>query len=127
MEEKAAEIVYTVVGLGITAVAVVLVEWVRRRIGVEGMLKIQEEIGLKKELALLAIKFVEQAFRQHKGRQKFDLAAGFISEQAEKLGLQISAREIKVLVEWAVRTMKDEFGENWGEVTKTNDRPRISN
>jgi len=50
------------------------------------------------------------------GDEKVQKATEFISEQAAKVGLAISPEEIRTLIEWAVRTLKDEFGEAWGKV-----------
>ena len=71
----------------------------------------------KQELALVAVKAVEQLWAGIlKGPEKVSKAAEIIANQANRIGLTIPPDEIEALIEWAVRTMKDEFGEQWANV-----------
>lgn len=103
----------------ITLAAGFIVAYIRKRLGVEGMLKIEAELALKQELAALAVRFAEQAFRDLKGEEKYNRAAEWLAERAEEIGLAITAGEIKGLIEAALRAFKDEFGEEWAKQKET--------
>lgn len=117
MEDLVLRLAYDFLAILITIVVAMLVGWLKKKLGVEGIKKVQEELVAKQELALLAVKAVEQLWGGvlH-GDEKVQKAAEFISTQAAKAGLTISPEEIRTLIEWAVRTMKDEFGEEWAKV-----------
>jgi LL-H family phage holin len=121
VEEMIMELAYNVLLILVTAGVGLLVELIRRKLGTENMRKIKSELETKQELALLAVKAVEQGWRKLKGPEKVSKAAEIISNQAGRIGLRIQPSEIEALVEWAVRTMKDEFGEEWGKAVATNE------
>jgi len=99
----------------VTLAAGFVVAYLRKRLGVEGMQKIEAELALKQELAALAVRFVEQAFRDLKGKDKYDQAAQWLSGRAGEIGLSVTAEEVKGLIEAALRAFKDEFGEEWAK------------
>ena len=99
----------------VTLAAGYAVAYLRKRLGVEGMQKIEAELALKQELASLAVRFVEQAFRDLEGEEKYNQAAQWLAERAGEIGLSVTAEEIKGLIEAALRTFKDEFGEEWAK------------
>ncbi len=102
----------------VTLLAGFMVAWLKKRLSVEGMKKIETELALKQELAYLAVRFVEQAFKDLKGEEKYTQAAKWLSERAGEIGLNIAAAEIKGLIEAALRAFKDEFGEEWAKKEK---------
>lgn len=116
MHDALIQLLYDILVLLATVAAGYAVAWLRKRLGVEGMRRIEAELATKQELALLAVKAVEQLWSGvlH-GKEKVQKAAEIISQQAGRIGLAISAEEIRTLIEWAVRTMKDEFGEEWAK------------
>ncbi|WP_222927706.1 phage holin [Biomaibacter acetigenes] len=88
------------------------------------MRKIQEELTAKQELALLAVRFVEQVYKDLHGEEKYQKAAEWLVEQAAKIGLNLTAEEVKGLIEAALREMKDVFGEEWANaIEKKEDTP----
>lgn len=91
-----------------------VINYLKNKIGTEKLKKIQEQLLAKKELAILAVKFAEQAFNSFDGETKYNEAAKFLSTRAKEVGLLISEDEIKGLIEAALRQIKDELGENWG-------------
>jgi len=117
MEDLVLRLAYDILAILITVAVALLIGWLKKKLGIEGIKKVQEELTAKQELALLAVKAVEQLWGGvlH-GDEKVQKATEFISEQAAKVGLAISPEEIRTLIEWAVRTLKDEFGEAWGKV-----------
>ena len=103
----------------ITLVAAFLVQWLRRCLGVEGMKRIELELKSKQQLAAMAVRFVEQFYRDLNGTTKYNEAAMWLSERLKELGFKISDEEIRGLIESALRSFKDEFGEQWaGEIEK---------
>lgn len=97
----------------VTLAAGYAIAYLRKRLGVEGMQRIETELALKQELALLAVRFAEQAFQDLKGQEKYDKAADWLANRSEEVRLSITAEEIKGLIEAALRAFKDEFGEEW--------------
>lgn len=117
MEDSILRLAHDVLAVLATAAVAMLIGWLKKRLGVEGLKKIREQLRAKQEVALLAVKVVEQLWGGvlH-GDEKVQKAAEIISRQAARIGLSMSADEIRTLIEWAVRTMKDEFGEEWARV-----------
>ena len=89
-----------------------LAEWLRRKLGVERLAKIQRELETKQELAALAVKFVEQSFAG-KSEDKFTAAADWLAGRLAEKGISVSTAEITGLIEATLRAFKDEFGEGW--------------
>ena len=110
------DVLYDILVLIITAVAGMLVVWLRQRLRVERIKQLKAELAVKQELAALAVKFVEQVYVDIKGEEKYTLAANWIAARVGELGLKLTADEIKGLIEAALRTFKDEFGEGWANL-----------
>lgn len=115
MNELIITVVENVLIILVTLAAGYLVAYLRKRLGVEGAQKIEAELALKQELAALAVRFVEQAFRDLKGEEKYNQAAQWLSGRAREIGLSVTAEEVKGLIEAALRAFKDEFGEEWAK------------
>lgn len=99
----------------VTLAAGFVVAYLRRRLGVEGMQKIERELALKQELAVLAVRFVEQVYLDLNGPEKYSHAALWLSSRLAERGIEISPDELKGLVEAALRELKDEFGNAWAK------------
>lgn len=115
MKEQIIQISLQVMAVIIPVLAAMAVELIRRKLGTEKFQQIQWELANKKELAKLAVQFVEQAYQDLHGQEKFNVAAKWMADQAINKGIQISAGEIKGLIEAALRQMKDSFGEEWAK------------
>lgn len=113
MSEQIIGLAYDVLALLLPFMAVALVELIRRRLGTEKMRRIQKELETKQELALLAVRFAEQAYRDAGGPQKYSQAANWLAKRARERGIKVTGEEIQGLIESALRTLKDEFGEQW--------------
>lgn len=96
--------------------AAMLVEWLRRRLGLEKMQRIQKELETKQELAALAVRFAEQFYNDLHGEDKYQKAAEWLSTRAGELGLKVAPGEVKGLIEAALRAFKDEFGGEWAKI-----------
>lgn len=99
--------------LVIPVIAVMIVEVIRRYLGLQKMAQINRAIVSKKALALIAVRFVEQSYQDLHGQEKFDKAAEWLVEQVNQYGFSISESEIKGLIEAALHQLKDEFVSEW--------------
>lgn len=115
MESLVMAIIENLLIIIVTLVAGFVVAYLRKRLGVEWMQKIELELSLKQELAELAVKFVEQVYKDFKGDEKYTMAAIWLADRISELGLEITESEVKGLIESAIRTLKDEFGEQWAK------------
>lgn len=115
MHDLLVRVLYDVLILLATIAASYAVAWLRKRLGVEGMKRIEAELATKQELAALAVRFVEQVYRDLHGEEKYTKAAEWLAARAGELGLTVTADEVKGLIEAALRAFKDEFGEEWAK------------
>lgn len=112
---------YDVLAILVPVLAALVVELIRRKLGIEKMNNIQKELQAKQELATLAVSFVQQVYDELDGPEKYDLAADWLVEQAQARGIKLSSQEIKGLIESSLRMFKDTFGEEWAKQVKTED------
>lgn len=115
MEDKLLQLAYDLLAILIPALAALAVEYLRRRLGTEKVKRIQEELAAKQELATLAVRFVEQVYRDLHGPDKYQKAAEWLAARAQEHGLKLTADEIKGLIEAALRQLKDAFGNEWAK------------
>jgi len=116
MEDQLFHITGEILAILIPALVALAVEYLRRRVGTEKLKRIQEELATKQELATLAVRFVEQVYRDLHGQEKFQKAAEWLAARAQEHGIRLASEEIKGLIEAALRMIKDEFGEEWAKV-----------
>lgn len=113
MDDMIMTVVENVLIIFVTVVAGYAVAYLRKRMGIEGMRRVEVELALKQELAALAVRFIEQAYRDLHGPGKYQKAADWLAGRARERGLNITSDEIQGLIEAALRAFKDEFGEGW--------------
>ncbi|OAT81122.1 phage holin [Desulfotomaculum copahuensis] len=115
MEDKLLQLAYDLLAILIPVLAALAVEYLRRRLGTEMVKRIQEELATKQELATLAVRFVEQVYKDLHGPDKYQKAAEWLASRAQEHGLKLTADEIKGLIEAALRQLKDAFGNEWAK------------
>lgn len=115
MEDKLVQLAYDLLAILIPTLAALAVEYLRRRLGTEKVKRIQEELATKQELATLAVRFVEQVYKDLHGPDKYQKAAEWLAARAQEHGLKLTADEIKGLIEAALRQLKDAFGNEWAK------------
>lgn len=121
MSELWYNVLYNLLLLLAALAGVYLASFLKRKVMNERMEMILKELATKKELAETAIKFVEQVYRGVlKGDEKYNKAAEWLKIQLSKLGLSYTDEEIKGLIEAALRTFKDKFGEEWAKQNAQN-------
>lgn len=115
MSEQIVQIALDVLAVLAPVLAAMLVELLRRKLGTEKLLHLQGELAAKQDLAILAVRFAEQMYKEAGGPEKYHAAALWLSERALDKGLVISAEEVRGLIEAAIRELKDSFGEEWAK------------
>lgn len=118
MNEQFVSLAYDLLSILLPLLVLGLVELIRRRLGTERMRKIQKELDTKQDLALLAVRFTEQAYRDAGGPQKYNQAANWLAKRAQDRGIKITEDEVQGLIEAALRMIKDEFGEQWASAVE---------
>ncbi|WP_207545233.1 phage holin, LLH family [Desulfoscipio geothermicus] len=104
--------------LVISAAVAIAAEYLRRRLGVERLKQIQKELILKQDLAVVAVKYAEQAWRNLDGESKYEGASEWLAEALEARGIHAEPEDIRALIEWALREIKDQLGEEWAKVSE---------
>lgn len=115
MENLILSVIYDVFAVLITVATGYFVAWLRQKLGAEGIRRVHHELAAKQDLAIVGVKYAEQALRSALGSEKYRAAADWIKKQADRIGLDLSDEEIDVLVEWALREIKDQFGDQWAK------------
>lgn len=116
MDERIISLAYDILALVLPVLAILTAEWLRRKLGTERLQRIQKDLETKQELASLAVRFVEQVYFDMRGPEKYDRAAEWLATRARERGLEITSGEITGLIEAALRSFKDEFGEDWASI-----------
>jgi hypothetical protein len=118
MQEQLWTIALNALAILVPALAAISVELIRRKLGVEKMNRIQRELETKKELAALAVKFVEQVNIDYDGADKYSQALKWLVNRAGDIGLSVTVDEAEGLIEASLRAFKDTFGEEWANAVK---------
>lgn len=111
-------LIWKVILLLITLAVGFLIAWLEKRWGIEKMKKAQAEWNNMQELAMVAVKYAQQAYMKYGGAERKEKALAFLSRELAQLGLKISEDTIDALIEAALREIKDEFGEEWAKAVK---------
>lgn len=118
MEEQLMSLACSALSILVPAICAMIIELLRRKLGLEKIRQVQYELETKTKLAKCAVRFVEHYYREIHGQEKYDRVAEWLAERAKERGLAIPAEEMQGLIEAALRMIKDEFGEQWGKQVK---------
>jgi LL-H family phage holin len=118
VENPWVKIAMDVLAVLIPALVALFMEYLRRQLGTEKLKQIQNELVLKQDLAILAVKFIEEAFKQLKGEEKYEQAAIWLSAQLKQYNIVVAPEELRGLIESALRSLKDEFGNTWAHTAQ---------
>jgi len=118
MENQLVNIMVNILAILIPALIAIAIELLRRKLGLESLKKVDAELKTKQEFAMLAIKFVEQAYSELHGEKKANEAIKWMSDRLKENNINVSENEVKGLLESALRITKDSLGENWVNVIK---------
>ncbi|AEO93296.1 gp25 [Bacillus phage G] len=115
MNELLSSILSDLLILVTTVGASYLVLFLKNKLGVEKLKKIQQESELLREVVEAGVRYAEQRFSSG---EKLDEAAKWISERLGEKGINATPEEINGLIESTVRRFKDEFGNEWANAVK---------
>jgi LL-H family phage holin len=73
----------------------------------------KQTLTQKQELVAIAVKMVEQLYKDLGGEEKYNKAVEWITIEAKKMGIKITENEMRGLIEAAVKTFKDQFANQW--------------
>jgi LL-H family phage holin len=73
----------------------------------------RQTLAQKQELVTIAVKMVEQMYKDLGGEEKYNKAVEWITAEAKRLGIKITENEMRGLIESAVKTFKDQFTKQW--------------
>lgn len=88
-----------------------LVAFLKKKLGVEKLRKLQQESEFIKEVVKAGVQYAEQRFQSG---EKLDEAIKWITTSLNAKGFIVSEKEVEGLIEATIRQFKDEFGESWG-------------
>ena len=115
MNETLINAIVSVVALLMSGLIGILISWLKKKLGVEKMKQIVAELENKQAIIDAVVLCVQQLYETLEGKEKYDKAFKLASKWLTEKGLEISANEIKVLIESSVKKMKKEFSEGWQE------------
>jgi len=116
MHDAVLRLLYDIIAELVPILVAYLVAWIQKKLGSEKVQKIIYELETKKELARIAVMFVQQAYKDLGGPAKYEKAAAWLSDMSEYMGLDLTPEEIKALIEAALKELKAELGEAWDEL-----------
>lgn len=90
--------------------------YLRQRVGAEKIHKIKLELELKRDLAIVAVKYTEQFWRNAKGDEKYVKASEWLAYALRNRGINVDPSDIRALIEWSLREIKDQLGEEWADI-----------
>jgi len=113
MHDAILRVLYDIIAVLVPILVAYLVAWIQKRLGSEKVQKIIYELETKKELARIAVMFVQQAYKDLGGPEKYEKAAEWLSDMSEYMGLDLTPDEVKALIEAVLKELKAELGEAW--------------
>ena len=115
MNEALLNAVVSLVVLLMSGLIGILISWLKKKLGVEKMKQLVAEIENKQAIIDAVVLCVQQLYESLEGREKYDKAFKLASQWLGEKGLNVTANELKVLIESSVKKMKKEFADNWQE------------
>jgi len=116
MHDAVLRLLYDIIAVLVPILVAYLVAWIQKRLGSEKVQKIIYELETKKELARIAVMFVQQAYKDLGGPAKYEKAAEWLSDMSDCMGLDLTSEEVKALIEAALKELKAELGEAWDSI-----------
>lgn len=113
MREQFVQLMFDVLKIVLPVLGVMLVRYLFSKVGIDKQDKIKSMIENKKDLAIIAVRFVEQVYKDIDGEEKFHQAFQWVADAFEKYGYSVDANEIEGLIEATLKQMKDEFADQW--------------
>lgn len=119
------DVLSIVLYLLVTALVAGLIWLVVTKIGAEKMQRVAKELEMNKELAAAAVRYAQQVYWNIDGPIRYQKAAEWMVNECTRYGIRITVTQLKGLIEDALRTFKDEFGEEWAKATNVDSASAI--
>jgi len=116
MHDLFLQLLYDIIDILVPILVGYAIAWLQKRIGTEKLEAVMRELATKRELARVAVLFVQPAYKDLGGAEKYDKAAEWLTEAADKIGIQLSEEGVKGLIEADLKELKTELGEAWDEL-----------
>lgn len=116
MHDALLQLLFDIIAVLVPVLVGYFIAWLQKRISTEKVQQIKQELETKQELARIAVQFVQQAYKDLGGPQKYEKAAEWLSGMATQMGLELSANEVKALIEAALKQLKAELGDAWNNL-----------
>lgn len=109
MNETVVSAAYDLFLVLLPVLAAALGQWFFRMAGTERIKRIKHEMDTKYSWAWDAVKATEQRWWEKAGSEKYRIASEALAAIARKNKVPIAGEEIRVLIESAVKAMKNEM------------------
>ena len=117
MEELVVKVLTEVLMLVMVLVGGFVVQFLRKKIGVEKMKAIEAELAAKQEIVDAVVLFVQQVYEAYDGKDKFNKAMLTASKWITAKGFTVTPEELQSMIESSVKLFKKEFAEQWWSAT----------
>jgi len=102
----------------VTILAGYLVRLIVAKVGLDKINKAAAELAANQTLAVMAVRYAQQCYWAQKGYTRYAKAADWLAGELMSRGVKVTSDQIKILIESALRELKDEFGEEWAKAIK---------
>ncbi len=97
-----AALIQGIVGVLITVCVPVIVKYIQEK-------RKNEKFDQVMKYAAIAVKFAEQYYAEYDGEAKYNKASLWLSNQLEKIGVELSDAEIRGIIEATLKEFQNEF------------------
>lgn len=113
MEQLIIQLLQNVLGALASIILGYVVAFIHKRLGTEGMKKIEAQLQAHSALAELVIRAVEETYISLTGAEKYAMASKMLSDRLSKIGVTLSVEDIHTLIQGTLSKMRDQFADNW--------------
>ncbi len=112
------ELLQVLILAAVLAVTGLATAWVKERLGVEKMQKIEAQLRNKESIAYRSLMLMREALEESGlVEQNLDRATEWASKELKKMNIKVTPDELQDLIKSMYNEMKDEFIEQWEEIT----------
>lgn len=116
MENQIVQLALAIIAVMVPFIVAAFFYYLKIAVGTEKLRRFASELEVKKALAMIAVQFVEQTYKELDGPAKYEQAVAWMSERAKAAGINLTPEEIKGLIEAAVKEMGDSFYKEWQQL-----------
>lgn len=104
-------VVYPVATALAGIIAAYFIAWIRKAVGTESLIQIKQQMEIKQGLAYDTVMYVQQVWGHLDGASRMDKAVDRFVALAGQKDIIVTAEEIEVLLESAVKALKQAWDE----------------